>query len=533
LGVRASVGTFKGFISESAGPNSHVATWGAGIDALAFIHYPRQLLSFVRLAFSTKSYGYLIQFIVLILWAGPVYLLLLGLRLIRPLHLGRLSIVYDQAGKARVVAITNWWIQLGLKPLHESIFNSLRRISTDGTFDQTKPLDNLLSNPLAGHKFYSFDLTAATDRLPIDLQCDILDTLGVNGSLWRSMLSFPWFYRNNYISYEVGQPMGAYSSWAMLALTHHVVVQVAAQRVGVSRFSNYAVLGDDIVINHDHVASEYLKLMELLGLSINLGKSIISLDMVEFAKRWKTSEGIDFSPIGPGLILATMRKPITVGAMLTEACNKSYATHSSTVLSLIRSLPNFVRSKAELGIWAAFGVSGSLQSRSQVDMKMLTWCSTSLNMRDPHLIRYSYYNGILQILIEDIRLAIQRVSANEEIFYRFWWKVSAQTLWPNRLIEVWTSLLAPGFWLYAFSFVLTKENQETSLKALMKSSEGSWSDIVRLFRLDPTINGNSIDWYDRKSVQSYATKLRRLEKAISQTYRDMDVLNGRDGSEYY
>jgi hypothetical protein len=533
LKVRASVGSFKGFISESAGPNSHVATWGAGIDALAFIHYPKQLLSFIHLALLTRSYGYLFQFIGLILWAGPVYLLLLGLRLIRPLHLGRLSVVYDQAGKARVVAITNWWIQLALKPLHNSIFDSLRRISTDGTFNQVKPLDNLLSNALPGHKFYSFDLTAATDRLPIDLQEDILSLLQVKGSLWRSLLSFPWFYRSAYITYAVGQPMGAYSSWAMLALTHHVIVKVSAQRVGVNNFTNYAVLGDDIVINHNDVASEYLKLMELLGLSINLGKSIISSDMIEFAKRWKTSEGIDYSPIGPGLILACMRKPITIGAMLTEAANKGYATTSSTLLSLIRSLPEKFRSRAELGVWAAFGVSGSLQTGSHVDMKMLTWCSTSLNMRDPHLIRYSYYNGILQLLIEDARKAVQRVNANEEIFYRNWWKISAQTLWPNRLIEVWTSLFAPGFWLYASSFVLTKEDQETHLKTLYKGFKGDWSDIVYLFRLDPTINGSSINWYDRKSVQNYARSLTRLEKAISQTYKDMDILNGRDGSEYY
>jgi len=30
--------------------------------------------------------------------------------------------------------------------------------------------------------------------------------------------------------YEVGQPMGALSSWAMLALTHHLIVQLAYQR---------------------------------------------------------------------------------------------------------------------------------------------------------------------------------------------------------------------------------------------------------------------------------------------------------------
>jgi hypothetical protein len=27
------------------------------------------------------------------------------------------------------------------------------------------------------------------------------------------------------VNYAVGQPMGAYSSWAMLALTHHLILQ--------------------------------------------------------------------------------------------------------------------------------------------------------------------------------------------------------------------------------------------------------------------------------------------------------------------
>jgi len=32
------------------------------------------------------------------------------------------------------------------------------------------------------------------------------------------------------IRYAVGQPIGALSSWAMLAFTHHIIVQVAAYR---------------------------------------------------------------------------------------------------------------------------------------------------------------------------------------------------------------------------------------------------------------------------------------------------------------
>jgi len=79
--------------------------------------------------------------------------------------------------------------------------------------------------------------------------------------------------------------MGAYSSFAMLTVTHHVIVRVAALQVGLQNFSDYAILGDDIVICNDDVASKYLELMSSLGLDINLGKSVISKDFAEFAKR--------------------------------------------------------------------------------------------------------------------------------------------------------------------------------------------------------------------------------------------------------
>jgi len=93
--------------------------------------------------------------------------------------MGKLSVVYDQAGKARVVAITNWWIQVALKPLHNALFSILRRIEEDGTHDQLKPFNKLIGNG-SSEMFYSFDLSAATDRLPLDVQADILNLLNPN-----------------------------------------------------------------------------------------------------------------------------------------------------------------------------------------------------------------------------------------------------------------------------------------------------------------------------------------------------------------
>jgi len=78
--------------------------------------------------------------------------------------------------------------------------------------------------------------------------------------------------------------MGAYSSWGMLAISHHIIVRYSALRCGLQDFDLYAILGDDIVIMHDEVAKVYLSIMQNLGVAINLNKSIVSPKFAEFAK---------------------------------------------------------------------------------------------------------------------------------------------------------------------------------------------------------------------------------------------------------
>lgn len=184
----------------------------------------------------------------------------------KPLYLGRLSIKEEAAGKARVFAITDTITQSVLRPLHDCLFTILRQMPTDGTFNQGAPLDRLLAlyneGVIGDHHFHSFDLSAATDRLPIRLQCDILGYyIGTVASrLWGRLLTDrDWYLKNTDSTYRyaVGQPMGALSSWAMLALTHHYIIRVAAARVGVYDFNHYAVLGDDVVIANDLVAASY------------------------------------------------------------------------------------------------------------------------------------------------------------------------------------------------------------------------------------------------------------------------------------
>jgi hypothetical protein len=142
------------------------------------------------------------------------------------------------------------------------LFKILKQIPQDGTFNQLKPIERLqnrFSRSLKGG-LSSIDLSAATDRLPIELQVILLESL-LKGLVpdpasfarsWadllvkRDYLVVPDQSRLHYdfpdsliikgkevlVRYSVGQPMGALSSWAMLAITHHAMMQFSSKGPG-------------------------------------------------------------------------------------------------------------------------------------------------------------------------------------------------------------------------------------------------------------------------------------------------------------
>lgn len=240
-------------------------------------------------------------------------------------ELGRLSIK-EEPGKLRIFAMVDSVTQWVLYPLHKALFSVLRLIPQDGTFDQLAPVKKLIGTmrEQGREHLWSFDLSAATDRIPVVLQELTLAgfTSPTFASVWRSLLCDRWYRVPDLfvktfgqkgvkslgcgpwpqlsakgteietwigaVRYAVGQPMGAYSSWAMLALVHHAIVQFAAWKAGHRGwFSLYAVLGDDIVIGDNNVADRYVRLMKEFGVGIGFHKSIISNNLsLEFAKRF-------------------------------------------------------------------------------------------------------------------------------------------------------------------------------------------------------------------------------------------------------
>jgi hypothetical protein len=93
------------------------------------------------------------------------------------LELGQLSIKEEAAGKVRVFALVDIWTQSVLKPIHDLLFSYLRSLPNDGTFDQHASVTRCFEKSKLAKSSYGYDLSAATDRLPIDLQVSVLSAL--------------------------------------------------------------------------------------------------------------------------------------------------------------------------------------------------------------------------------------------------------------------------------------------------------------------------------------------------------------------
>nr|UOL49052.1 MAG: putative RNA-dependent RNA polymerase [Mitoviridae sp.] len=443
------------YMSESAGPNGKKSTWTSGLDALAFVRDPFTWYHWTMLAWAQGARHILAWQLLICLGSLPVIPLLV-IKGMFPVRLGRLATLFEARGKVRVVAITDWWTQVLLKPLHLGIFEILREIREDGTFDQLGPIHRLLPYIMAsGTKVFSYDLSAATDRLPVKFQVQVLEALGVSWAChWASLLvGRPWFLNGKPVTYSVGQPMGALSSWAMLALSHHILVQIAARRVGIQGwFPHYALLGDDIVIADEAVAGAYLVLMETLGVPINLSKSFeMSTGGLEFAKRWMTPLFGEISPMSPGLILASIRNPRIVPALILDSLGRGYVFSTRVCSDLYRFLLQ-VRPRKWLDrnwgpIWSMIiGPTGGLWETASGPYFKAVWIESF-----PHRVVNKL--GKLVDTLYQQHAESQKSPLGEEdswnlLVSNFWKQVmpTGSIHWGLLWLPVW--LFSPAFWVY-------------------------------------------------------------------------------------
>jgi hypothetical protein len=222
--------------------------------------------------------------------------------------LRRISYFSDKEGKTRVIAILDYWSQTCLRPLHDTLNGILRRIPQDCTFNQNRFLACL---PPKG-PYYSIDLSNATDRMPLALQLKVVrEVIGeARANAWAHILvgyEYTLSRMARVAKYACGQPMGAYSSWCAMALTHHYLVRLAAINVGIPHFTAYALLGDDLVIANAAVATEYRRLLLVLDMPVSEEKTHVSDDTYEFAKRW-VHKGDEITGFGVSGLRAVWKK---------------------------------------------------------------------------------------------------------------------------------------------------------------------------------------------------------------------------------
>lgn len=121
------------------------------------------------------------------------------------------------------------------------------------------------------------------------------------------------------ISYSVGNPMGALSSWASFAVAHHYLVFDSCRELGMDwKSAPYCLLGDDILIGDRALAKAYRRRMSEMGVGISEHKTLVSSTTLEFAKRY-LHHGSEVSPFPLSVIAGNLRDvPLVVAGLMGE-----------------------------------------------------------------------------------------------------------------------------------------------------------------------------------------------------------------------
>jgi hypothetical protein len=383
---------------------------------------------------------------------------------------GQLAFKEEAAGKLRAFALVDVWTQSLLHPLHQALFDLLRLIPNDATFDQDASVARSVDKATRSGAAFSFDLSAATDRLPLSLQASLLNKfLGNNlGTLWAEILvgrsySVPGKSRDQYkievddVRYAVGQPMGALSSWAMLAITHHFLVQYASMKCGRRGWElNYEILGDDLVIFDKELADSYLEVVRGIGVEINISKSISSprLPVFEFAKRTVTGS-IHVSGISWLQFISEASMGSRVANIMYFA-SRGQVRSNSVLMTLLSRFGRF-KSVSDLNL-PLLSLLGGLFSRKQVSLRDIITA-----MIDPHNEEFDFTESPFslpsQSLLTATRGLLNRSSSTLDL--------------PNRNDELFEELeadITASVLLQALAIAKTLENEWDRITESFKSN---------------------------------------------------------------
>jgi hypothetical protein len=261
----------------------------------------------------------------------------------------------------------------------------------------------------------------------------------------------------------------------MLALSHHILVQIAAHRVGYKEwFSHYALLGDDIVIAEESVARAYLSLMQGLGVPINLSKSFeMDSGGLEFAKRWINPWFGDISPMSPGLVLAAVRNPRMLSSLFQDLLGRGFVISTRVVSDLVQFLHmirpgNWFRREWGPIFSTVFGPTGGLWETASGPLFKAIWIKSF-----PHRM-YDKLDELIDILYRLITESQKPPLSEEEskkmLTSNFWKQVLLLGPTFRGLIWVPLLILSPAFWVY-YDLANRAEERMTEFQSKLRDLE--------------------------------------------------------------
>jgi hypothetical protein len=209
-------------------------------------------------------------------------------------YVGNIGLLQEPGLKLRAVANPNRVLQLALEPLGRSLFKWLATLPEDCCFHQETGVRDAQGWLAQGRKVYSFDLSNATDVIPLSQLIGICRAVKVPEAHWMLLYlaaTGTWLVplkssvrESVQLRWKRGTPLGLYPCFALFSIWHHCLVRGICVSVGALDFP-YRILGDDIVIASPEVAEEYQRVMGELGVSISMDKSVESANVAEFAGR--------------------------------------------------------------------------------------------------------------------------------------------------------------------------------------------------------------------------------------------------------
>lgn len=211
----------------------------------------------------------------------------------KTMYAGEVHLLQEPGLKMRAIASPYRLHQMALKPLGDAIYDLVKTLPWDCTFNQESAIPHVQAALNTGALVHSVDLTGATDYFPLELQLEALkqifgDVLDIK--LLEEIARLPFKCKElGEIRWKTGQPLGLYPSFAMFTLTHGLLLFTLN---GNKHNGDFFVLGDDVVILNDELAKTYKSWLERNKCPFAPEKSLTSNALAEFAGKVITGRSV-------------------------------------------------------------------------------------------------------------------------------------------------------------------------------------------------------------------------------------------------